>query len=144
SRSLVRTRRAADARRSLYDRADLERLRARRAARAGRVAIAAGALDWGEPVLDSSITEMGPGGPAYRGVRAVDLALGGETFEAVAELLWRGARPPAPPRWEPPGLGLDPRRIGALLGRDARPLDALALAVPALAVRDDGRFDVAP
>src|SRR5512134_3074485 len=58
----------------LYALADLERLRVRRDARSGHGAVAAGALRWGEPVLDSAITAITPRGPAYRGRYAIDLA----------------------------------------------------------------------
>jgi hypothetical protein len=45
-------------------------------------------LRWGEPVLDSSITELTVRGPVYRGKRAIDLVE--EPYERVAELLWGG------------------------------------------------------
>lgn len=41
-----------DARRRLYHRADVERLRARAGAASGHAPVAAGALRWGEPVLE--------------------------------------------------------------------------------------------
>src|SRR5262245_33087299 len=91
SRGLVR--RVPDARRgrSLYFREDLLRLRARQQAHGGHGAVAAGALRWGEPVLDSALTEIVETGPRYRGSDAVALAEAGRPFEAVAELLWSGA-----------------------------------------------------
>src|SRR5262245_61003470 len=58
---------------------------------------AAGALRWGEPILESSITAMTPAGPAYRGQLATELARAGHSFEAVVELLWTGALPASPP-----------------------------------------------
>src|SRR5262245_65754656 len=64
-----------------YAFADLERLRVRRDARAGHGAVAAGALRWGEPVLDSAITAITPRGPAYRGKLAVDLVAAGVPYE---------------------------------------------------------------
>ncbi len=105
-----------------YLRADVERVRTRADARLGHAAVAAGALRFGEPVLDSSITEITPGGPVYRGRPAVALALARATpFEAAAELLWTGVLPgvlaPFPP--------LDRRAtdalatFGKLLGRGA-------------------------
>src|SRR5829696_2340896 len=77
----------------LYALADLERLRVRRDARSGHGAVAAGALRWGEPVLDSAITAITARGPAYRGRLAIDLAVEGVPFENVAELLWSGYLP---------------------------------------------------
>src|SRR3954469_4311514 len=88
SRGLVRSVRGARGLKRMYAREDLERLKARSSARAGHGAVAAGALRWGEPVLDSAITEITPQGPAYRGRLATDLAAQGVAFENVAELLW--------------------------------------------------------
>ena len=73
----------------LYALGDLERLRVRRDARTGHGPVAAAALRWGEPVLDSAITAITPRGPAYRGHLAVELAEQGTRFENVAELLNR-------------------------------------------------------
>jgi citrate synthase len=111
-----------------YLRADVERLKARSAARAGHGAVAAGALRWGEPVLDSAITLIDPArGPIYRGIAAVDLAEAGRPFEEVANHLWQSSRPWETVRvrgWTAPtlyafasrivsfGLG-DPTRLGA-------------------------------
>jgi citrate synthase len=73
SRGQVRSVPGEAGRPRLYAYADLERLRVRRDARAGHGAVAAGALRWGEPVLDSAITAITPRGPAYRGRLAVDV-----------------------------------------------------------------------
>lgn len=72
-----------------YSRALVETLRVKAAARAGHAAVAAAALRWGEPVLDSAITRITPRGPEYRGKRAIDLV--GSSFESVVELLWQRA-----------------------------------------------------
>ena len=74
-----------------YLRSDVELLRARHDARAGHGPVAASALRWGEPVLDSAITGIDARGPRYRGHVAVELAANGVSFERVAELLWSGA-----------------------------------------------------
>ena len=122
-----------------YLRADLERLKARHDARAGHGPVAAGALRFGEPVLASALTCIEGGELRYRGHAAVTLAAG-TTFEAVAELLWSGALPASPPAWRAAGIGLRARSLAALLPRGAHPLATLALAVPALAAADPGRF----
>ena len=70
SRGQVRSVPGEQGRPRLYAFGDLERLRARRDARAGHGAVAAGALRWGEPVLDSAVTAITPRGPAYRGNRS--------------------------------------------------------------------------
>ena len=142
SRGLVARVSAESGRESLYARADLLRLRARRDARAGHGPVAAGALAWGDPVLESAITAITETGPSYRGESAVTLALAGRKFEAVAERLWAsGADTPPWPA---------PERLSALLpliprlAADARPIDGMTLAAPCLAQCDAARFDDSP
>lgn len=72
---------------------DIERLRLRSAARRGHGPVAAGALHWGEAVLNSAITAILPQGPAYRGHPLASLLAQGAQFEQVAELLWTGQLP---------------------------------------------------
>src|SRR3954471_16623768 len=68
SRGQVRSVPGEHGRPRLYAHADLQRLKIRRDARAGHGAVAAGALRWGEPVLDSAVTATKAGGtPATRG-----------------------------------------------------------------------------
>lgn len=149
SRGLVRSFPGERGRQRQYLRADLDRLRARRDARAGHGPLAAAALRFGEPVLDSSISWIGDRGPVYRGSAALDLAAADTPFESVAELLWSGTAPPAPgppARWGAvrdfglPGTALR----GALAAPRLPPLAALAVLVPLLAGRDPGRFDPRP
>lgn len=84
-----------------YDAHDVARVAARSAARRGHGAVAAGALRWGEPVLDSAITRAGEDGLCYRGRDVVALARG-SSFEEVCALLW-GAGDDARAPWEVPG-----------------------------------------
>lgn len=137
SRGLVRSVPVPGSRAKTYAADDIERLRARRDARAGHGPVAAGALRWGEPVLDSALTDITPSGPAYRGVLAVELARAPEPFERVAELLWTGALPKTRPVWPAVDLGLPPSRLLPLLPKDARPLDALRIAFPAVSLADE-------
>lgn len=139
SRGLLRS--VPDARkgRRLYFREDLDRLRARHQAHGGHGAVAAGALRWGEPVLDSALTDIAATGPRYRGVDALSLAEQGTPFEAVAELLWTGAPPGQPTSWPESDFGPNLSRLARVLPKDARPLEALAVALPALAVADTSR-----
>lgn len=74
----------------LYARADIEKLRARSLARSGHGAVAASAMHWGEPIIPTSITQITPEGPLYRGRLATQLTRSGAAFEEVAELLWSG------------------------------------------------------
>lgn len=147
SRGLVESVPGPKGRARLYLRRDLERLRARRDARAGHGPVAAAALRFGEPVLDSSITAIAwDRGPIYRGTAAVDLAEQGVRFEAVAEFLWSGRPPDAEQAhtttylWSALDFGLPPEPLRTLLHEALPPLTALSLVVPLLASRDPGRF----
>jgi citrate synthase len=98
SRGLIRSLAQMDRRSRLYYREDVEKLRAKSEARRG--ATAEGAMRWGQPVVSTSITEITPEGPRYRGHAAVDLARSGIGFENVAELLWTGVLHREPVRWD--------------------------------------------
>ena len=140
SRGLLRSEPGGPGRERRYNREDLERLRARSEARSGHGPVAAGALRWGEPVLESALTAIDPAGARYRGRLAAELAVA-SSFEAVAELLWSGTLPESQPRWPVVGIGLRVASLTALLPEDAPPLVTLALAVPALAAADPDRFN---
>jgi citrate synthase len=140
SRGLVRSVPGVGARAHRYARADVERLKARSRARSGHGAVAAGALDWGEPVLDTTISSIGPGGPAYRGHGALALASEGRPLEAVAQLLWTGTLPEHPPRSEAVWPRGQPERWAASLPEGAGPLFGPALMLPCLAALDDQRL----
>jgi citrate synthase len=142
SRGQVRSIAGAKGRPRLYSLFDLDRLRVRRDARAGHGAVAAGALRWGEPVLDSAITAITPRGPAYRGRIALDLAAGGVRFENVAELLWSGYLPEQPVQW--PRSALPIAQLGKLIPYGARPLDVMPLIVRVAALGDPSREDGRP
>ncbi len=114
-----------------YSRADLEGLRAASAARRGHGPVAASALSWGEPVLDSAVSEITPRGPVYRGRLALELAREGVSFERVAELLFSGSLP-ARVRWLADGAGVSPSKLAALTGRSPRSLELLVCAAAAL------------
>jgi citrate synthase len=90
SRGMVRRLVRPGGRASYYNRQDIQRLKARSLARSGHGPAAASAMHWGEPVLETAITEITPAGPRYRERLAVDLAREGRTFESVAEYLWTG------------------------------------------------------
>lgn len=104
SRGLLQPVRNVRSKGNLYRREELESLRLRSTARAGQGAVAAQAMHFGHPVLTSSITEITPAGPRYRGHLATDLARAPGAFENVAELLWTGALPDEVHAWpaQPP------------------------------------------
>ena len=125
-----------------YRRADLERLRARRAARSGRPQPESDTLRFEAPLLDSSITWLTDSGPVYRGHSALELARRDTPFEAVAELLWTGDLP-ATTDW-PAADSLPVAELHELVGTEATVLNAQTLTVAALAAHDRGRFDLRP
>ncbi len=143
SRGKLRAAPGSDGRGKVYSRADLERVRERSQARSGHAPVAASALHWGEPVLDSQISSFPPGGHHYRGVSAVEQAK--EGFEPTCELLWTGQGADEWPDWPlPEDLGAEPRRVAGLLPKDARPTDVLPLAIAAMAAADPLRFAAPP
>jgi citrate synthase len=142
SRGQVRSVPGEHGRPRLYSLDDLERLRVRRDARAGHGAVAAGALRWGEPVLDSAVTAITPHGPAYRGRLAVDLARAGTPFENVAELLWSGYLPDGRITW--PRIAVPLAQLARLLPADATPMDVMPLVVQTASLADRTRDDRRP
>lgn len=155
SRGLIRSVPGPSGRQRLYSAEDLTRLRARRDARSGHAAVAASALSFGEAVLDSSLTEITPAGPSYRGYLACELAARAVPFENVAELLWSGALVdgavawPAPPPalpWALPGARAAARPGARTGSRTAAPpvADALIALTLARAARDPERDDPRP
>jgi citrate synthase len=90
SRGWIRSVSQAGTRERLYSREDVEKVRMRSVARAGHGPAAATAMRWGEPVIHSSITEITPEGPRYRGRLATELARAGLPFEVTADFLWTG------------------------------------------------------
>lgn len=77
-----------DSRRSLYRGDDVRRLAQRTAGRRKQETVAVQAMQWGEPVLPTSISTVRDGRLLYRGEDACRLAAGA-TLEEVAELLWQ-------------------------------------------------------
>ncbi len=144
SRGLVRSVPGDGRRERRYVRADVERLRRRSHARAGHAAVAGGALDWGEPVLDTALTSITEDGPSYRGHLASDLVARAVVFEQAAELLWTGELPPGAPRWRVERLGFRPQGLAALLPRGAAPLSAVRLASAVLVDGGDDARSLIP
>jgi citrate synthase len=109
SRGLIRSVNQPERKQKLYYREDIDKARAQAEMRQGRGISAATALRWGHPVISTSVTELTPEGPRYRGRLALDLARGGCSFEAASELLWTGVLHHDPLVWSrealPPGFG---------------------------------------
>jgi citrate synthase len=109
----------ADPRRSLYSRADAERLLARRAQGRRAADVAEQAISWGEAVLPTSISTVTGGRLFYRGRDAARLAASA-TLEEAAALLWDVPAFPAPADLLPPDPDLPPLPAAfAMLARAA-------------------------
>jgi citrate synthase len=152
SRGLLHPAPSNGGRASLYARADLLRLKARSDARSGHGPVAAAALRWGEPVLETAVSTIDGRGPVYRGVPAIELAQRGVRFETAAELLWgdagaldasrsalEGKRSAPEVSWPAPSPGLPVARLAALLPEGASPIASLLVGVPAIGERDPHR-----
>ena len=139
SRGLITSLPGVGQRGRLYGSDDIERLRTRHTARSGHGPVAAGALRFGEPVLETRISEVDSGGPRYRGQSAIDLCRRGVSFERVAELLWTGELPgEAVSAAARSALCCDTRRLWPLLTGNAA-LPKMSLLVSALALGDADR-----
>jgi citrate synthase len=76
-----------DTRRSLYHEVDVRKLARQHGGRRKATVVAAGAIEWGDPVLSSAVSTAVDGRLYYRGKDAVGLA-DTLTLEEAAALLW--------------------------------------------------------
>ena len=129
SRGFIRSQATPGATRErLYSHDDVERLRRRTEERRAPDKAAAHALQWGMPVLESSIALIDGRRLYYRGLDAADLARS-RSLEEVAALIWSGrldAMPPPVPT---------PRIVSTL--RSNAPFVARAQSMLAAAAVDD-------
>ncbi|RKT24858.1 citrate synthase [Paraburkholderia sp. RAU2J] len=131
SRGMLSSSPDAQGKNRLYDAAEVRRLARRKAdgKRAGKVAQKV--LDWGVPVLESSITLVADGRLLYRGHDAMELARTA-SLEDTAALLWEcSARRIA----EAPAVPLAAAQWAAWLRlwSDSTPLDRALVLLPAAA-----------
>ncbi|MBP1204922.1 citrate synthase [Duganella sp. 1411] len=133
----------ADPRRSLYHRDDVLRMARRANGRRKIDAVSAQAMQWGDPVLPSSISTTADGRLLYRGQDAAVLAASA-TLEEVAALLWEcdasRIRAALPARHDaPPAAAAPTSFLGACLSSLATlaASDAPSLARPADELRAD-------
>ena len=111
SRGYIRSQASpASPRERMYSRDDAERLRRRTDERRAPEKVAANALQWGMPILESSIAMIDGRTVYYRGMEAAMLARS-HPLEEVAALIWTGR--------------LEPLRAAAPAGRIAPPKDGL-------------------
>ncbi|MDP3488529.1 MAG: citrate synthase [Phenylobacterium sp.] len=134
----------ADPRRSLYRAVDVAGLAERKSRGRKAAAVAAGAIAWGEPVLDSAITTVVEGRLYYRGREVVGLAET-QTLESTARLL-RGGDGAALKRSArgaaPDGDDMRARAFAALAARAGGDPPALGRHPLALAVEAATLLDV--
>lgn len=116
----------------LYSGDDVERVLSRSHARSGHGPVAAAAMNWGQPIITSQITELTAQGPLYRLRSAVELATQGAQYENVAELLWTGHWSSQPVRWPTAAV---PRFISEVTGTRLRSSDDLLELFALVAVR---------
>lgn len=129
SRGLLKPIRPPDSRSNRYRRAELENLLVRSSSAGGHAAAAAMAMRWGQPVLNTSITEITPQGPRYRGHLFDDLTRHPGVFENVAELLWSGVLPDDPHAWDVTPLRADIQRaMDGVPNADIRLVRVFAIA----------------
>jgi len=90
SRGMVRRRVIPGDKRKLYFKSDIERLAAKSVVRRNTGLKGAGSMRYGDPIVQTWISEITVDGPRYRNRAATELAAANVTFESVAELLWVG------------------------------------------------------
>jgi citrate synthase len=114
-----------DTRRSLYHEADVRKMARQRGGQRKATAVAAAAIEWGDPILSSAISTVVDGRLYYRGQDAVVLSEDG-SLEDVAGLLWGGGWLGGGGRRDDENRQRDAeRRAGAdVRGDGDRPLDA--------------------
>ncbi len=76
-----------DTRRSLYHEADIRKMARQQSGARKATAVAAAAIEWGDPILSSAVSTVVEGRLYYRGQDAVGLSEAKE-FEEVARILW--------------------------------------------------------
>ena len=104
---------AADPRRSLYHRDDVQRVAARARGRRSVETVASEAIQWGEPVLASAVSTVAEGRLLYRGQDACVLAEQA-ALEDVAGLLWESTPPRFPASAASAASGNAPLQAGLL------------------------------
>ena len=147
SRGMLSRRVAADGRTSLFDPAEVERLRL------GRRPDADGEL---HTQIATSLTRVGDDGLRVRGTDLVMLVGGGATFTEIVDLLWDS---PPGEMWdgmsvgEQPSIDLTPPPVaghlrtspfGAITSAELTPLDELRLIVAMTSSADPLRDDLSP
>lgn len=123
-----------------YYREDVERLTERKATRSDPSRVAAQALRWGGPVLESGITLIQDGAFYYRGHDAIALAAT-SSVETVAALLWGADESEAARLFDQPSP-LTSRQVARLDAYVSGPLAALQAVLPIATAADLASLDL--
>jgi citrate synthase len=145
SRGMVRSEAVEGRKRTRRYRAeDVRRLKERKERRRDPDGVVRGALHWGTPVMESSITLIDDGRLYYRGRDVVDLA-GKKSIEEVAALIWTGDEAMAPSLF-PPGEAILSGRIRAFLRNVSGmpPVESFQVLLPLAAAEDPAAYDLRP
>ncbi len=135
SRGLLHSQSDGESRRKLYRRDEVEALRRQRERRKAPEQALATALHWGDPVLETRLSEVTPGGPLYRGQNALELAQRC-TFREVVGLLWET---------DAEALFAAPPPVCNLQGvRGLPPLLGFQALLPVLSAQDERSYDFRP
>ena len=143
SRGRIRARPAVtDPRCSVYSRHDIDALVVQRGKPRARAAVAAGAIDFGEPVLDSAISTVRDG-QLYFGSEAATHLAESASLEDVARHHWRVAELAATDRLSTTITGRDPRTRGYAMLAELAPVSPASVGRTrhALAMEADALLD---
>jgi len=125
-----------------YLREDVDRLRERKEARRDPDKATAKALQWGGPVLSSSIALIHAGKLYYRGQDALEVAERA-TLEQVSELLWSGETMSRERPFDQV-FSFSSRQLEHLRSAAKDPFVLLQLALPLAGALDPGAYDLRP
>lgn len=118
SRGLIQSFDGKDQRERQFRRADIERLARSQLGKRKPKQAARSALDWGLPVMESSLSLIEHGQLYYRGV-ALTALLPHAHLEDVAQLLWQFPKPVSPPPRMPPHLSLRWQRMAKAMANQS-------------------------
>jgi citrate synthase len=145
SRGMVRSEAVGGRRRNRRYRAeDVRRLKQRKERRRDPDGVIEGALHWGTPVMESSITLIDDGRLYYRGREVVDLAWR-RSIEEVAALVWTGDETKATELFADDERLLSERArtlLGSVSGM--QPVDIFQVLLPLAAAEDPAAYDLRP
>ena len=146
SRGLVRSEPMDNRKRTKrYNTEDIKRLKQRKEQRRNPAKVVEGALHWGSPILESTLTLITDNKLFYRGYEAVALAQK-HTIEQIAVLMWTGELPGGQPRLFTDRRGRLPLSCETVRRQltDLPPIEAFQILLPLAAIDDLAAYDLRP